>query len=231
MSEFMIKRWEEISKDAIERRGYFAAALSGGRTPIIFYRRLAEWGNRPCWDKTHLFLVDERFVSFDDKDSNYGMMRETLFQKIPIPQENIHPIPTGKGSLEISAREYEKDLRRFFKISKGQHPALDFILLGIGEDGHTASLFPGSEALSERRHFTAAVRLDELRHHRITLTLPVLNHADHVIFFVKGKNKAPVMRKIIKREGPLLPASMVQPKSGNLLFLIDREAGSQLSLG
>jgi 6-phosphogluconolactonase len=230
MSEFMIKKWEEILKEATERRGYFAAALSGGRTPVIFYRRLAAWGNRPCWDKTHLFLVDERFVSFDDKDSNYGMLREALLQKIPIPQGNIHPIPTGKGSLETSAGEYEKDLRSFFKISKGQHAAFDLILLGIGEDGHTASLFPGSEALSERRRLTAAVRLDKLRHHRITLTLPVINHGEHVIFFVKGKNKAPVMRKIIKREGPSLPASMVQPKSGNLLFLIDREAASQLSL-
>jgi 6-phosphogluconolactonase len=230
MSEFMIKKWEEISKEATERKGYFAVALSGGRTPVIFYRRLAEWDNRRFWDKTHIFLVDERFVSFDDQDSNYGMLRKALFQRIPIPQKNIHPIPTGKGSLEISAKEYEKDVRRFFKISKGQHPAFDLILLGIGEDGHTASLFPGSEALSEGKRFTAAVRLDELRHHRITLTLPVINHAEHVIFFVKGENKAPVMRKIIKREGPPLPASMVQPESGSLLFLIDREAGSQLSL-
>jgi 6-phosphogluconolactonase len=173
--------------------------------------------------------VDERFVSFDDKDSNYRMLKETLFEKIPIPQKNIHPIPTGKTSLETSASEYEEDLRRFFKVSKGQYPAFDLVLLGIGGDGHTASLFPGSEALSERRRLTAAVVLDEMRHHRITLTLPVINHAEHVIFFVRGENKAFVLKKIIGGDDPSLPASMVQPRSGNLLFVIDREASSQLS--
>jgi 6-phosphogluconolactonase len=230
MLKFMIKKWEDISKEGIERRGCFTVGLSGGRTPIIFYQRLAEWDGKPSWERTQFFLVDERFVSFDDKDSNYRMLKETLFRKILIPQENIHPIPTGKTSLETSAREYEEDLRRFFKVSKDQYPAFDLILLGIGEDGHTASLFPGSEALSERRHLTAAVVLDEIRHHRITLTLPVINHAEHVIFFVRGENKAPVLKKIIGGDDLSLPASMVQPRSGNLLFVIDREASSQLSL-
>jgi 6-phosphogluconolactonase len=229
MSEFMIKRWGEILERALKKKGYFAAGLSGGKTPVHFYRRLAEWDRRPFWKRTHIFLVDERFLSFDDKESNYRMLRETLLQKLPIPQENIHPIPTGKASLEISATEYEKNLKKFFKVSIGQYPEFDLILLGIGEDGHTASLFPGSHALSERIHLTAAVVLDEVRHHRITLTLPVINQAEHVIFLVEGKNKAPVLRKIMNREDPLLPASMVQPKSGNLLFLIDREASSQLS--
>jgi 6-phosphogluconolactonase len=229
MLKFMLKKWKDISKGAIERRGCFTAGLSGGKTPIIFYQRLAEWDSKSSWEKTQLFLVDERFVSFDDKDSNYRMLKETLFEKIPIPQKNIHPIPTGKTSLETSASEYEEDLRRFFKVSKGQYPAFDLILLGIGGDGHTASLFPGSEALSERRHLTAAVVLDEVRHHRITLTLPVLNHAEHVIFFVRGENKAFVLKKIIGGDDPSLPASMVQPRSGNLLFVIDREASSRLS--
>jgi 6-phosphogluconolactonase len=229
MLKFMIEKWENISHERIERRGYFTVALSGGKTPIVFYQKLAEWDSKSSWEKTQFFLVDERFVSFDDKDSNYRMLRETLFGKIPIPQKNIHPIPTGKTSLETSAREYEEDLRRFFKVSKGQSPAFDLILLGIGEDGHTASLFPGSEALSERRHLTAAVVLDEIRRHRITLTLSVINHAEHVIFFVRGENKAFVLKKIIGGDDPSLPASMVQPISGNLLFVIDREASSQLS--
>jgi 6-phosphogluconolactonase len=229
MLKFMIKKWEDISREGIERRGCFTAGLSGGRTPIIFYQRLAEWDSKSSWGKTQFFLVDERFVPFDDKDSNYRMLKETLFGKIPIPQKNIHPIPTEKTSLETSAREYEEDLRRFFKVSKGQYPAFDLILLGIGEDGHTASLFPGSEALSEREHLTAAVALDGMRHDRITLTLPVINHAEHVIFFVRGENKAFVLKKIIGGNDPSLPASMVQPRSGNLLFVIDREASSQLS--
>jgi 6-phosphogluconolactonase len=229
MLKFMLKKWEDISKEAIQRRGCFTAGLSGGRTPVIFYQRLAERDSKSSWEKTQFFLVDERFVSFDDQDSNYRMLKETLFEKIPIPQKNIHPIPTERTSLETSAREYEEDLRGFFKVSKGQYPAFDVILLGIGEDGHTASLFPGSEALSERRHLTAAVVLDEVRHHRITLTLPVINHAEHVIFFVRGENKAFVLKKIIGGDDPSLPASMVQPRSGNLLFVVDREASSQLS--
>jgi 6-phosphogluconolactonase len=230
MLKFMIEKWEDISQEGIQRKGYFTIGLSGGKTPIMFYQKLAEWESKSSWKRTHVFLVDERFVSFEDKDSNYRMLRETLFGKIPIPQENIHPIPTGKTSLETSAREYEEDLRRFFKVSKGQYPTFDLILLGIGEDGHTASLFPGSKALSECGHLTAAVVLDEMRHDRISLTLPVINHAEHVIFFVRGANKAPVLKKIIAGDDPSLPAAMVRPRSGNLLFVIDREASSQLSM-
>jgi len=230
MLKFMIEKWEDISQEGIQRKGYFTIGLSGGKTPIMFYQKLAEWESKSSWKRTHVFLVDERFVSFEDKDSNYRMLRETLFGKIPIPQENIHPIPTGKTSLETSAREYEEDLRRFFKVSKGQYPTFNLILLGIGEDGHTASLFPGSKALSECGHLTAAVVLDEMRHDRISLTLPVINHAEHVIFFVRGANKAPVLKKIIAGDDPSLPAAMVRPRSGNLLFVIDREASSQLSM-
>jgi 6-phosphogluconolactonase len=228
MLKFMIEQWEDISKEGIGRRGCFTVGLSGGNTPILFYQKLAEWDRKSSWERTQVFLVDERFVSLDDHDSNYKMLKETLFGKIPIPQKNIHPIPTGKRSLEDSAREYEGDVRRFFKVSKGQYPTFDFVLLGIGEDGHTASLFPGSRALSERHRLTAVAVLDEKRHDRITLTLPVINHAEHVIFFVTGANKAPVLKKIIAGDDPSLPASMVQPKSGNLLFVIDREASSQL---
>jgi len=228
MLKFLIEKWEDISHKGIERRGYFAVALSGGKTPIVFYRKMAEWGSKSFWKRTHVFLVDERFVPFENEDSNYRMLRETLLGKIPIPQENIHPIPTGKGSLEVFARQYEKDLKSFFKVSKDQFPDFDLILLGIGEDGHTASLFPGSRALSERRRVTSGVVVDERRHDRITLTLPVINHAEHVIFFVTGASKASVLKKIIAGDDPSLPASMVQPESGKLLFVIDREASSQL---
>jgi 6-phosphogluconolactonase len=230
MLKFMIEKWEDISKKGIERRGYFTVALSGGRTPIIFYQKLAERDSKSSWEKTHVFLVDERFVFLENKDSNYRMLKETLLEKVPILQENIHPIATGKRSLEASAREYEADLIKFFKVSKGQYPSFDLILLGIGEDGHTASLFPGSNALSERKHLTAAVVLDETRHDRVTLTLPVMNHAEHVVFFVRGENKAPVLKKIIAGDDPSLPASMVRPRSQRLLFVIDREAGSRLSM-
>jgi len=229
MLKFLVEKWEDIAHKGIERRGFFTVGLSGGKTPIVFYRKLDEWENKSSfWKKTHVFLVDERFVPYDNEDSNYRMLRETLLEKIPIPKENIHPITTEKGSLEDSAKEYEEALKSFFKVSKGQFPNFDLILLGIGEDGHTASLFPGGKALSEHHRLTAAVVLDEKRHDRITLTLPVINHAEHVIFFVTGANKAPVLRNIIAGDNPSLPASLVQPESGKPLFVIDREAGSQL---
>lgn len=230
MLKFMIEKWEDISKKAIEKNGYFTVALSGGRTPVIFYQTLAQWGSQSSWQKTHAFLVDERFVPFEDKDSNYRMLKETLLDAVPIPQENIHPIPTEKGDVEAAAREYEEDLVRFFKLSKGQYPAFHLILLGIGEDGHTASLFPGARALEERMHLAVAVVPDQMRHDRITLSLPVINHAEHIIFFVTGEDKAAVLKKVIDGKNSSLPASMVQSRSGNLLFVIDREAGSQLSV-
>jgi len=231
MSEFMIKKWEEFSKETIERREVFVVALSGGRTPIDFYRGLAKKKEMLSWHKTHVFLVDERFLPFDNADSNYRMLRETLLNQVPIPQENIHPIPTDRPTPRISAEEYEEDLRTFFKLPTGQFPEFDLILLGIGEEGHTASLFPHSPVLKEKVRLAAAVMLDEARHHRVTLTLPVVNHARNVVFFVSGKNKASVLERILNQRNGSLPASMVKPKNGNLMFLIDREANSQLGSG
>jgi 6-phosphogluconolactonase len=228
MSEFMIKKWKEFSKEAMERRDVFVVALSGGKTPIDFYRGLAKTRETLPWYKTHVFLVDERFLSFHDADSNYRMLRETLLAQVPIPQGNIHPIPTDRSTPQISAEEYEEDLRRFFKLSAGQFPEFDLILLGIGEDGHTASLFPHSPVLKDQVRLARAVMLDEVRHHRVTLMLPVINHARNVVFFVSGKNKASVLARVLNQREGSLPASMVKPKGGNLMFLIDQEAGSQL---
>jgi 6-phosphogluconolactonase len=182
------------------------------------------------WDKTHIFLVDERFVPFEHNDSNYRMLKETLFDHVPIPQGNIHPIPTGTSTPQASAMAYEKDLKKFFGLSQDQFPEFDLLLLGIGEDGHTASLFPGTSVLDDHIHLAAPVALDEMRHPRITLTLPVINNAKHILFLITGKDKASVLRKIIHKEDASLPASMVHSKKGGLIFVIDREASSQLSL-
>ena len=231
MSEFMIRKWEELSKEAIERREVFVVALSGGRTPIDFYRGLAKKKGILSWHKTHVFLVDERFLPFNEADSNYRMLRETLLNQVPIPQENIHSIPTNRPTPQISAQEYEEDLRTFFKLPTGQFPEFDLILLGIGEEGHTASLFPHSPVLKEKARLAAAVMLDEARHRRVTVTLPVINHARNVVFFVSGKNKSPVLERILNQRNGSLPASMVKPQKGNLMFLIDREANSKPGSG
>jgi 6-phosphogluconolactonase len=229
ISSFVIETWREVSQKAIERKGLFSVALSGGKTPINLYYQLSGVKQRLPWEKTHIFLVDERFVPFGHNDSNYRMLKETLLDHIPILSGNIHPIPTERSTPWASAIAYEEDIQIFFNLPSGQYPEFDLILLGIGEDGHTASLFPASPVLKEEGHLAAAVILDETRHSRVTLTLPVINHAKHILFLVVGKNKAPVLRKIIDKEDTSLPASMVHPHQGELIFAIDREASSQLS--
>lgn len=223
MWQFMAAKWRDIASDAIREKGYFAVALSGGKTPVGFYQRLVTIRGLP-WDKTHIFLVDERFVPPFHAESNYGMLQETLLSKIRMPSQNIHYISTLASSPHAAAEKYEEELIIFFRLPEGGIPGFDLILLGIGEDGHTASLFPGSEALKERRHLVFPVKLDILHHDRVTLTLPVINNARNVIFLVSGKNKAAIARKLIDEKDKTLPASMVKPEKGSLIFLMEREA-------
>jgi 6-phosphogluconolactonase len=230
ISSFIIETWRKISQEAIKRKGGFSAALSGGKTPIDLYHKLSGVKEMLPWEKTYLFLVDERFVPLEHRDSNYRMLKETLLDHIPIPQGNIHPIPTDRSTPRTSAMAYEEDLKKFFRLLENQIPEFDFLLLGLGEDGHTASLFPGTPVLDDTIHLAAPVLMDEIRHSRITLTLPVINNAKHILFLVTGKNKAPMLREIIEEEDASLPASMVHPNKGKLIFVIDREGSSQLSL-
>jgi 6-phosphogluconolactonase len=229
ISAFLQQRWKEVSTESIRRKGFFAVALSGGNTPVPFYRSMAETRIDLPWEKTHLFLADERFLPLDHPDSNYRLLKQTVLNMRQLPPENVHPVPVDTAGLQDSAERYEQDLIRFFNASPGRLPCFDLILLGIGEDGHTASLFPGSAALNEGSRFAAPVVLDSVRHHRITLTLPVINHADNVLFLVTGENKASVVRKVVCREDLSLPASRVRPESGNLDFILDEDAGSQLT--
>lgn len=223
MWHYLGKRWKEISAKAIAEKGYFATALSGGKTPAGFYQYLSGMLDLP-WERTHLFLVDERFVPWDSPESNYRMLNENLLAEIQIPPENIHPIATGHSSPNISAKKYEEEMRRFFKLDENSIPNFDLILLGIGEDGHTASLFPGTDALKETKRLVVPVRPGEPLMDRISLTLPVINNAWNVIFLVSGQRKRAAMRKIREGHDTTLPASMVSPKSGHPLFLMDREA-------
>jgi 6-phosphogluconolactonase len=229
MADFMIKKWKEVSRAAIEEEGFLTVALSGGKTPIPLYQRLALLKEGLPWEKTHIFLVDERFLPFQHPDSNFHMLKDTLLDQVPIPRQNIHPVPAGEATPQIAARKYEEDLRTFFKLAPDELPELDLILLGVGKDGHTASLFPGRLPINEPGQLVAAVMLDEMRHNRITLTLPVINQAKTIIFLVTGKNKAEVLGKVIYKKDSTLPASLVAPQTGNLIFLSDLEASSQLS--
>ena len=220
---FLIEHWAEVSQAAIGEKGFFVAALSGGNTPIPFYQKMAEPGEEIRWGETHIFLVDERFVSHRHPDSNFGMLSETLFNRVLLPSSQVHPIPIDEATPENAAVRYEKEIRKFFEPAPGEFPRFDLILLGIGKDGHTASLFPGTPVLENRKSLAAAVRLDEKRHDRITLTLPVLNQASNVVFLVRGKEKASVVERVLRRD-PVLPASRVRPARGEVLFVLDSAA-------
>jgi 6-phosphogluconolactonase len=228
-ANFMVKQWKELSLKAIRQKGSFVAALSGGSTPRDFYRKLSLEKEISTWDKNHLFLVDERIVPFTDADSNYGMLDSLLLRRVNIPPENRHFIPVQSFSPEILAKKYEEDMKKFFRLQKNKFPEFDLIMLGIGKDGHTASLFLGTEALKCKKQLAAAVILDQVKHDRITLTLPVINSAKNIIFIAHGKEKATAIKRVIEERDISLPASLVKPGRGRLIFLLDRDAGSLLT--
>jgi 6-phosphogluconolactonase len=226
---YIIDLWKRVCAASIAERGRMTVALSGGRTPVDLYRSLARKGEDLQWEKTHIFLVDERFVPLDDKDSNYRMIEETLLKAATVPKENIHPVDTSLSGPDEAAEGYEKEIIRYFGLGPGRLPRFDLVLLGLGEDGHTASLFPGSAALQEISHSVRAVRLDSKLHDRITLTFPAINNGRHVVFHIEGAHKAAILKRVLEVKDPALPASLINPAEGSLLFLADRPAAELLS--
>jgi 6-phosphogluconolactonase len=216
-----------LAGEASSRFGRFAVALSGGSTPKALYSLLAspEYKTRLDWDRVHLFWGDERCVSPDHQDSNYRMVREALLGKIDLPDGNIHRM-AGERDPAAAAIDYENELRAFFQSMGNATPRFDLILLGIGEDGHTASLFPGSTALNEQERLVATTYVERLKGHRLTLTLPVINAAAQVTFLVAGQSKATIIKEILGK-GPFrgnYPAAHVAPSSGRLAWLVTADA-------
>lgn len=229
VAEFTAVKLMEIAEIAIAGTGRFTLALSGGRTPVTLFQKLAELQKPLSWDRIHIFIVDERFVPFDSEESNFGMIHRTLLSRVDIPEENVHPIQTDTGSPRDSAEKYEEELRSFFRTQLNEFPKMNLILLGMGKDGHTASLFPGTAALHETVRPAVAVSSGEqTKRQRISITLPLINHAENIIFMVSGKQKAAVVRDVVEKEIDSLPASQVRPGKGNLFFFLDEEAGSLL---
>jgi 6-phosphogluconolactonase len=229
MSDYAVNKWTEIAENAIKERGFFTVALSGGKTPIDLYRKLADKHTLP-WNKTDVFMVDERFVPYESKENNFRMINELLLLHVGIPSKNIHPIITSSASAHDSASKYENTLNTFLKKESYSVPEFDLILLGIGDDGHTASLFPDTPSLKESSCMVIAVSLeDESKKDRITLTFPVINNSRNIIFLASGINKAGVIKEVIEDSNSQLPASMVRPEKGKLIFLLDETAGSLLS--
>jgi 6-phosphogluconolactonase len=207
----------------------FSVALAGGNTPRRVYELLAteRFKHRVEWSQVDLFFGDERCVPPDHPDSNYAMAYEALLSKVAIPATNVHRI-IGEGNPQESAQLYENQLRTFF--AGASWPRFDLVLLGMGEDGHTASLFPDSEALSEKSKWVAVTRHEALRQDRITLTVPVFNQARRVIFLIRGKEKAQRLKDVLHPQpgSGLVPAQAIQPFDGSLEWLVDSDAASLL---
>lgn len=212
---------------AIESRGLCTIALSGGSTPKPLYEAIA--AQQLPWDKIHVFWGDERYVPPDHPDSNQLMARRAWLDSVDIPAQNIHPMPTDDADPADAARKYEAHLAEFFKLKLGEFPALDVILLGMGDDGHTASLFPHTEALQVRDRLITVGSKDGQP--RITFTAPTINHGRCVMFVVAGANKRPALAEIFAPEADELsyPSRLVQPQ-GELWWLLDREAGQDLQV-
>jgi len=207
----------------------FSVALAGGNTPRRVYELLAteRFEHRVEWPQVDLFFGDERCVPPDHPESNYGMAYEALISKVAIPAKNVHRI-IGEGNPGESATLYENQLRTFF--AGASWPRFDFVLLGLGEDGHTASLFPGSDALNEKSKWVVPAKPPGSKHDRITLTVPVFNHAARVVFLVTGAGKAERLAQVLRPEpgSEPLPAQAIQPIGGSLEWLVDSAAASFL---
>lgn len=207
----------------------FAIALSGGSTPRLLYQRLAEPPYRDAfpWSRAHWFWGDERFVPHDDALSNYRMVREALLSQAPIPAGNIHPIATEGLTPEASASAYEREIKSFYGATRldPARPLFNVTLLGLGPDGHTASLFPGSAVLAERERWVAAV-VGVKSEARITLTYPALESSRHVAFLITGAEKRAIFAKL-RHGDEILPAARVHP-TGELLWFADRAAAGDL---
>jgi 6-phosphogluconolactonase len=226
----------QSATQAVSEKGSFAVALSGGSTPKALYSLLANDAalrSQIPWDKMFVYFGDERSVGPDHPDSNFRMASDAMLSKVPLKPEQVFRIKGEYKDIDKAAQEYEQVLRTSFKIAEGQFPRFDLVFLGIGNEGHTASLFPGTKALHETKRLAVRNWVGKLYTNRITLTAPAINNAARVIFMVTGTDKALALKGIL--EGPCepeqLPAQLIQPANGKLTWLVDTVAGGMLSIG
>ena len=213
---------------AVRSSGRFTVALSGGSTPKSLYALLAAKPEIP-WDKICIFWGDERHVPPDSPESNYRMANEAMLSKLPVRPENVFRIRGEEKDAGAAARQYEKVLQDFFQLSPGQFPRFDLILLGLGPDGHSASLFPGTTALTEQHRLVVANWVEKFKTLRITFTYPVINAAAYVLFLASGKDKAATLGDVLENPSANLPSQGVRPANGRLIWFVDEAAASALS--
>jgi 6-phosphogluconolactonase len=229
------EEFAHCAEQAIAEHGSFAVALSGGSTPKDLYARLASeqhpFRRQIAWDKIHFFWGDERHVPPDDAQSNYRMTNEAMLSKLPVPAENVYRVPAEMADAAQAASAYEQTLRKYFRLAEGELPRFDLVLLGLGPEGHTASLFPDNTVPREGGQLVAAPWVEKFNTFRITLTPAVLNHAVQVAFLASGEEKAQIVAEVI--EGPvqpdLLPAQLIRPERVPVLWLLDAGAAGKLN--
>lgn len=224
----------QVSAQAIAARGRFLVAFSGGSLPGLLFPQLTA---KPMqanigWEAWHVFWSDERCVPLTDRDSNYRIARECLFERVEIPPAQIYAVKTSLDPA-TAAKDYQTTLQQVFQPAPGQLPVFDLVLLGLGEDGHTASLFPQHPVLKETERWAAPI-YDSPKPppKRVTLTLPVINNAGHVAFLATGAGKAGILRRVLEEKASpgMLPAQMVQPVHGELHWFVDTDAGRELGV-
>jgi 6-phosphogluconolactonase len=210
---------------AIQSRGQFTLALAGGNTPKPLYEAISK--QSLPWENIQIFWGDERYVPSNHPDSNQRMARQIWLNKVNLPEKNIHPMSTDSGNPQVDADRHEAELRQFFKVSEGEFPIFDVILLGIGDDGHTASLFPHTKALQVSDRLVTVGNKDAQP--RLTFTVPLINHARCVVFLVEGENKRFALKQIFAPEADEMnyPARLIRPQ-GELWWLLDRSAGVEI---
>jgi 6-phosphogluconolactonase len=220
--------------ETLQKRESFTIALSGGSTPRLLYALLAtdaSLRDEVDWGKIHFLWGDERYVPPDHPESNYRMANEAMLSKIPVPAANIHRVRAEDSDAGKVAEAYEQEVRLLFKLGAGELPCLDCVLLGMGPDGHTASLFPETTALNEKERLVVANWIEKFRTYRITMTAPVFNNAHSIMFLVGGGEKAETLREVLQgdRQPERFPSQLIQPTHGKLLWLIDKAAAKLLN--
>jgi len=226
----------QAAASSVRANGSFNVALAGGSTPKALYSLLADdrvLRSQVPWDKIHLFFGDERHVGPGHPDSNFRMATEAMISKAPLRKDQVTRIKGENPDAEEAAREYEQDLRSYFNLKPGDYPRFDLLLVGMGNEGHTLSLFPGTKALHPSERIAVRNWVGKLFTDRVTLTAPAACNAALILFMVTGADKAPALKGVL--EGPYepeqLPAQLLQPTNGRLLWLVDAAAGGMLSIG
>ena len=228
LSEKGAEIFYQSAKEAVDHKGHFTVAISGGSTPKGMHRLFAQepYASQIPWRRTHLFWVDERLVAFDHPHSNFGAAKKDFVGGVPIPAAQVHPMPTTT-SPDKGVASYEDELKNFFQTIHLNRPQFDLITLGVGEDGHVASLFPGHHSTASEQ-WVLSVKGGNPNLYRMTLTYVVLNNARRILFLVSGKKKAKTVKTIFENRQNRLPASRIRPLNGIVTWLLDKDAASLL---